>query len=366
MISLHLQDLQTEQILPIRFAKPVWRHARPGGEHASRRLVVVLGISVCKPEVSESLARTMMLLRRNKGFTLIELLVVIAIIGILVGLLLPAVQQAREAARRTQCRNHLKQLGLAIHNYESVFNGIPPNGTNPVGARHGWNVRILPYLEQTPLANQYSSNGEWFDPVNQPVYRQQVPVFQCPSAPNPRVSTGATTNGQSWTDAACTDYSSSDGVDSSAVVGLGLSASLNRSGLFSNDKPVRFAECTDGLTNTILIVEDAGRPDFWVLGKKLGTIGVTSPTSINQSAYGVWAGRDNKTQIHGHAMDGLSFPGPCAVNCTNWRGLYAFHPQIAHACFGDGSVRGLSQNLNIYTLIDLTTRAGGEVATSGD
>lgn len=303
---------------------------------------------------------------RRHGFTLIELLVVIAIIAVLIALLLPAVQQAREAARRTQCKNHLKQIGLAIHNYENVFQGTPPNGTNPVGARHGWNFRILPYLEQTALASQYNANGEWFDAVNQPVYSRQVAVFQCPSAPNPRVSTGATTNGQSWTDAACTDYSSSDGVDSSAIIGLGVSTSLNRNGMFSNDKPVRFAECTDGLSNTIMIVEDAGRPEFWVRGVKLGTIGATAPTSVNQSSYGVWAGRDNKTQIHGHSMDGLTFPGPCAVNCTNWRGLYSFHTQIANVCLADGSVRSLGQSLNVYTLIDLTTRAGGEVVAVGD
>lgn len=304
--------------------------------------------------------------RDRRALTLIELLVVIAIIAILIGLLLPAVQQAREAARRTQCRNNLKQIGLAIHNYESVFNGIPPNGTNPVGARHGWNFRLLPYLEQLALAEMYRDEGEWFDPGNQPVYSRQLAVFQCPSAPNPRTSTGATTNGQNWTDAACTDYSSSDGVDSSAVVGLGVPATLNRGGLFGNDKPIRFAECTDGLSNTIMIVEDAGRPEFWVRGKRLGTIGSTAPTSVNQSAYGVWAGRDNKTQIHGHTMDGLAFPGPCAVNCTNWRGIYAFHSQMANICFGDGAVRSLGEGLNVYTLIDLTTRAGGEVVTIND
>jgi prepilin-type N-terminal cleavage/methylation domain-containing protein len=307
----------------------------------------------------------------RRAFTLIELLVVIAIIAILIGLLLPAVQKIREAANRMKCSNNLKQIGLAIHNYEGTHGGVPPNGTNPVGSRRGWNYRILPHLEQQALANQYREDVEWFDPVNEPAYRTQLPVFQCPSAPgNPRVSSGATTNGQVWSNGACTDYSSSDGVDSSAVIGLGLSATLNRSGLFSNDTITRFAECTDGLTNTIMVVEDAGRPDFWVQGVKVGTIGVTPPSSVNQSAYGVWAGRDNKTQIHGHTMGsgatGLTIAGPCAINCTNWRGIYAFHPGVASVGLGDGSVRTLRQGLNVYTLIDLTTRAGGEVINTGD
>ena len=303
---------------------------------------------------------------RRDGFTLVELLVVIAIIGVLVGLLLPAVQQAREAARGMQCRNNLKQLGLAIHNYELIHHGTPPNGTNAVGSRHGWNFALLPFLEQPALAEIYRDEGEWFATDNQPAYSTQVSTFQCPSAPNPRTSTGETNNGQSWTAAACTDYSSSDGVDSSAIIGLGVSAGLNRQGMFHNDRATRFAECTDGLSNTLMVIEDAGRPEFWVRGIRKGTIGSTPPTSPNHSAYGVWAGRDNKTPIHGHTMDGMSFPGPCAVNCTNWRGIYGFHPQAANVLFGDGSVRTLHQSLNIYTLIDMTTRAGGEVIREND
>ena len=119
-----------------------------------------------------------------------------------------------------------------------------------------------------------------------------------------------------------------------------------------------------------MLVEDAGRPEFWVQGQKVGTIGTTAPSSQNQSAYGVWAGRDNKTQIHGHTMGStptaLTIAGPCAINCTNWRGVYAFHPGVANVGFGDGSVRSLKQGMNVYTLIDVTTRAGGEVVQDSD
>lgn len=303
-------------------------------------------------------------MHKRLGFTLVELLVVIAIIGTLVALLLPAVQQAREAARRMQCGNNLKQLALALHNYENTYRRLPPNGNSRAGWRHGWNYRILPFVEQNALFEQYDINGEWFDADNQDVYSQPVSTFQCPSAPNPRLSTGSTLNGQAWTNAACSDYTSSDGVDSSAVLGLGVSPTLNRRGLFNNDDSVRLADCLDGLTNTMLLVEDAGQPEFWVHGRRIGTIGLTPPSIQNHSAYGVWAGRDNKTPIHGHTMDGMSFPGPCAINCTNWRRIYAFHPGVAMVAFGDGSVRGLNESLDIYTLIALTTRAGGEVVST--
>ena len=304
--------------------------------------------------------------RPPAAFTLIELLVVIAIIAVLVAMLLPAVQQAREAASRSRCQNNLRQIGLAIHNFHEVNGGVPPNGTNAVGTRRGWNYRLFGYLEQTALAKQYREDVEWFDPLNAEIYRTQVPVFQCPSAPNPRISTGATTNGQSWTNAACTDYSSSDGIDSSAIIGLGLDPSLNRSGLFHNDNMVRFADCTDGLSNTLMIIEDAGRPEFWVRGVKIGTIGVTAPSSVNQSSYGVWGGRDNKTPIHGHTMDGLTIAGPCAVNCTNWRGIYSFHAGVANVCLGDGSVRSLQEGINIYTLLALTTRSAKEIVANNE
>jgi prepilin-type N-terminal cleavage/methylation domain-containing protein/prepilin-type processing-associated H-X9-DG protein len=140
---------------------------------------------------------------RRKGFTLIELLVVIAIIAVLIALLLPAVQSAREAARRAQCVNNLKQLGLAVHNYHSANNVVPPenmflgpgsNGTGSAGNGWGWNaswaVILLPYLEQTPLSNAYNFTWSADGPVNTTVTYNPVQTFLCPSEtlkvkPNP-------------------------------------------------------------------------------------------------------------------------------------------------------------------------------------
>lgn len=116
-------------------------------------------------------------MHKRLGFTLVELLVVIAIIGTLVGLLLPSVQQAREAARRMQCGNNLKQLALALHNYENTDGRLPPNGNSHAGWRHGWNYRILSFIEQNALFEQYDINGEWFDADNQDVYSQPVATY---------------------------------------------------------------------------------------------------------------------------------------------------------------------------------------------
>src|SRR6185437_11042871 len=147
--------------------------------------------------------RTRLNKRRHRprfGFTLIELLVAIAILSVLVSLLLPAVQQAREAARRTQCKSNLKQIGLALHNYEASQRVFPPSCiVNPYqdGSAYGisygdacrvghpgfaWGVCLLPYLDQTGLANQFNWNEPCWSPLNAAAARTKVPVFLCPSA----------------------------------------------------------------------------------------------------------------------------------------------------------------------------------------
>src|SRR5688572_20953268 len=172
----------------------------------------------------------------RRAFTLVELLVVIAIIGILIALLLPAVQAARESARRAQCVNNLKQLGLGVHNYASTHGGIPPaSNQNPTDPnRRGWVYRILPDLEQAALAEQYRDDIDWCSPMNEPVYQSHVKFMQSPSAPNPRTATGTTGGGtpQTFANAACGDYADQGGMDSSTVTGMGIPASYPRGGLW--------------------------------------------------------------------------------------------------------------------------------------
>ena len=127
---------------------------------------------------------------RPRGFTLVELLVVIAIIGIMVGLLLPAVQAAREAARRMQCGNHLKQVGLALHNYESAFGVWPAQSSGPsqgkefAARRNSWFTAILPFVEQDGLFQSFDPKQHWHHPSNQDAVNAEVPTFRCPSVPS--------------------------------------------------------------------------------------------------------------------------------------------------------------------------------------
>jgi len=127
--------------------------------------------------------------RKRRGFTLIELLVVIAIIAILIALLLPAVQQAREAARRASCKNNLRQIGLALHNYESAHRIFPPGVLGKSGSPsagellHTWQAMILPELEQATLQQTYDFNLRFDDPANAAAVRQTLSVFLCPSQP---------------------------------------------------------------------------------------------------------------------------------------------------------------------------------------
>lgn len=327
--------------------------------------------------------------RLKKGFTLIELLVVIAIIAILIALLLPAVQQAREAARRSTCKNNLKQLGLAFHNYHDAHSSFPfawfVDPTNPANPKAGvYGVMLLPYMDQAPLYNQWNSSYPAFNELaaipavaqNLQVIKTVVPVFLCPSTPEATIHTyNLASAGFPLTyTAARTDYCPSLGVNGtySTLAYTGHPAASSRSGMLNNvgidpsnptgskNSVTRIRDILDGTSNTIL------------LGERVGGTNIYSGTTINSaltSAYGptnggAWGDLLNGEHWYsGSLRDGTGTGGPCAINCSNARsvGFLSFHVGGAHFLLGDGAVRFISANIDAYALAGLTTRAGGEI-----
>ena len=309
--------------------------------------------------------------RRFRGaFTLIELLVVIAIIAVLIGLLLPAVQKVRESASRAQCSNNLHQLALAIHAYENVNRSFPPSytitvTTNPLAIQsYAWGVLVLPYVEQDNLYRGYQFNQLLNSPANAAVVSTPLKVMQCPSTPNqnrlytftlPANAIFAGSPKLTWT-AAAGDYIPPSGVRQ----GLTFPASADRHGLLNVNFNCRTTDVRDGLANTILVAELAGRPDVW----RAGGLSTLNPAAGESTAGAGWGDPLNgESWFNGSLYDGTGTQGPCPINCTNLttRGLYAFHTNGTNVTMGDGSVRFLSASIDPATFAYLITRSGGEV-----
>jgi prepilin-type N-terminal cleavage/methylation domain-containing protein len=349
----------------------------------------------------------------RRAFTLIELLVVIAIIAVLIGLLLPAVQKVREAANRLSCANHLKQLGLAFHAYlDTNQQSFPPfglptpkdysgsNNANWPKVAHAWGTRLLPYIEQANLYSQYDFTQAFNAPANTNVISTHLKVMQCPSTPNPnRLYTGTAGN-VSWT-ASASDYSplgvlGSDLWDNVMVprgypsMGDGPPAFNSIMQNIRSGKPNKLASVTDGLSNTFLVGELAGRPDIWRVGKLIPD-GVRSyhytPFGLVTNVGAGWGDPFNINPVDGTPFDGGPYPfnlaikfGPCVINCLNCNGteganssddpghggLYSFHPGGAQVLIADGSVHFLSANMKVETFAFMITKAGGEVVSATD
>ena len=309
-----------------------------------------------------------MLRRRNAAFTLVELLVVIAIIGVLVALLLPAIQAAREAARRSSCSNNLKQIGLALHNYHDTHGVLPPghmiwNNNNPPGhqlvgqGRHmGWQVHLLPFIEQGSMYDQYNFSGSV--PINQPdnmrLHWTWLDTYLCPSNPglvgvnwtsavNPATNDanldGTPSHYSGIADDRCHVHPNAQGECPPGMTGLFRAGGR---GLFFTGSRILMRDIIDGTSNTIAVCENVApaqdhanryRGKTWVSWSILSVSnGINYPFRINLTHNGF-------SQADGPA---------------------SYHPGGCHFMMADASVRFISEDINQDTLMHLATRAGRE------
>jgi prepilin-type N-terminal cleavage/methylation domain-containing protein/prepilin-type processing-associated H-X9-DG protein len=335
------------------------------------------------------------------AFTLIELLVVIAIIGILIALLLPAVQKIREAAARMQCTNNLKQIGLALHNYHDSYSYFPPGyvdrNTNPdstpdndLGPGWGWAALLLPYVEQGNVYNQINFSQGVGIGSNVAVCQLPLKIYQCPSdpvqeafavydsnftTPIATVAHGNYVGCNGWEEC----FNGAGGNPPPGVGADGLAGGYGRAGvgLFYRNSRNNFASVTDGLSNTIVVGERSsnhapstwtgavtgGRCPAWMATQPFtapNTPPSLAPVGPNGSAYDNADFGEALVFAHGNATHVPSADFPIYDPDV----FYSMHTQGANFLFGDGSVHFLSSSINPYTFQYLCTIAGGEVFPS--
>ncbi|HUQ71918.1 MAG TPA: DUF1559 domain-containing protein [Planctomycetaceae bacterium] len=311
----------------------------------------------------------------RRAFTLIELLVVIAIIAILVALLLPAVQQAREAARRTQCRNNLKQIGLALHNYADAHRALPPGLTtsnpllNSLSCPFPTSTHppffLLAYVDQTALANKFNwnegplcSNGET---ANLEIITTRIPVYRCPSDPDGDFTGAASI--PNHPPYAKLNYGGCWG----AVPALQAVSQAAARGAFGINSSTRMADVTDGLSNTVVYSE----------------LVKTAPLDL-RATFADWTYSRFTSGLMPNAAAGDQMPNFHAIFCTNrpaqnepcelipvgtvgeiHQAARSRHEGGVHALWGDGGVRFVGENIDRNVWRALSTIAGGEVIEQG-
>lgn len=313
-----------------------------------------------------------MTLRRNNGFTLIELLVVIAIIAVLIALLLPAVQQAREAARRTQCKNNMKQIGLALHNYESSYNCWPPGSVTAASQNAfmipNWRLQIFPYFDQAPLYNalnfSLSFAGNTSNTNTTALGKLTLAMYVCPSSPlDPCANLGS--NSQ------FIQIPMYIGVAGSYpdVAGRTVGSSSNYGGFYTNNgmllinELTRMRDAIDGTSNVLMVAEQSGRVGTSDVrsGYYGGYTGVnfnnSNPvTGSNPAGSDSWSVGVTGVQykINSPTTAGGS-DNPYDANTV----INSFHTGGVHGLLADGSVRFISNNIDFNTFANLCSRADG-------
>jgi prepilin-type N-terminal cleavage/methylation domain-containing protein/prepilin-type processing-associated H-X9-DG protein len=320
----------------------------------------------------------------KSAFTLIELLVVIAIIAVLAGLLVPAVQKVRDAAKRTECTNNLKQIGIALHGYHDSKSYFPGNH-RPVlttSVRERWFTKILPYLEQTNLFKTYDENSNWDSAANLPLTSQQLKVAICPATPDANRLDGDPALTAGWSGivgtVGITDYAAIYGLHPTFLAANNI-IQPNADGILTktDGQYISIADITDGLSNTIYVAESAGRPYLY----NQGGVRVNANYGVDGVNGGGWSRPASDIWLIGSSKDGTIVGGPYTINACNGfdhGGLYplqigapplgtdgsgqifSFHSGGANALFADGSVHFLDQGIAPAAIASLVTRRGGE------
>lgn len=332
--------------------------------------------------------------KRRAGFTLIELLVVIAIIAILIALLLPAVQQAREAARRTQCRNNLKQLGLALHNYESSLQTFPPNlvpggNFNYSGGNWGVLAFLSPYLDQTPIYNLMNLNAPTYassppyniaDPNNALAASYMIPMFLCPSDFSRSLGGGygVATLGPA-------NYCANQG---SGLNGANHGSPYGANGVMFANSKVRIGDIIDGTSNTACMSEsllgDGARStsvpppggsqrSYAYLSTYASTMDDASCASaakwnVQDLRQFLWYSGEIRNTAYNHYYGPNSRNWDCVTNASTlgytaigWKAARSQHVGGVHLLMCDGSVKFVNENVDIVVWRSAATRAGSEV-----
>jgi prepilin-type N-terminal cleavage/methylation domain-containing protein len=290
---------------------------------------------------------------RAGAFTLVELLVVIAIIGVLVALLLPAVQQAREAARRSSCLNNMKQIGLAIAQYELSKKVYPPSNTDdvwnwediPTEPNHSWASVVMPYVEESALKDKINFKKPSLDSVNWPAAGTTVAIYRCPSFTGPAFSGDSHYPAGTFAIGNYVSIGASD-VDHLSVIG-------DPEGVIFPISKIKPKEVTDGLSHTMFIAESREEKlRVWIDGR---TAAYTALAYNNGPSLASTPPALNFTPYY-HDGGGMKCDyGPSSM-----------HPGGAHHLFGDGSVHFLLDTISKSTYVGLCTRAGGELLDSVD
>lgn len=311
--------------------------------------------------------------KRSRGFTLIELLVVIAIIGVLVALLLPAVQQARESARMTQCRNNLKQLGLAFHNYHDAHGVFPPayvsDSTHPTRDPQtfdgpggwGWGALLLPHMDQGPLYNRLDFNRPCWDAANADAVRTPLPAFLCPSATG-NIGPFDVRNAAGDTLAVFgrATYVANVGQEEPWGAAHESWEGIADGPLYRNSRSGT-RDVTDGLTNTVFLGEHHPiiSNKTWVGVVPGAMVCPTDPMRFPGTTCDFAA---TLVQVHsGPAAAELDvIHAPNAPTCHVCQ-MFAEHTGGCNVLLGDGSVRFISEFINVDTWAALSSRAMGEV-----